>query len=155
MKSIQLLSARSSATAARATTRVLRTHTYTRTVSIRNVPRPQPALLPSARTFSSCRSARIGLTPESDDPKPTSPQASHTSSGTEPASISDAEYHEISDQYMNTLQLVLEEAADKDHSKGLEVEYSVSTRVSAPARWERGQKLSLSFPWLRVHSADL
>ena len=44
----------------------------------------------------------------------------------EPAKIADAEYHEVADQYLNTLQLAAEEAAEGDESKGLEVEFSVS-----------------------------
>lgn len=54
---------------------------------------------------------------------------SQTETKVEPAKIADAEYHEIADQYLNTLQLSLEEAADKDAQKGLEVEFSVSLRA--------------------------
>lgn len=65
------------------------------------------------------------MTPDSADPKPPNTQDS-ASHAKEPANITDADYHEIADQYMNTLQLVLEEAENKDTTKGIEVEYSVS-----------------------------
>ena len=72
-----------------------------------------------------------GLYPDSSDPKP--PKTEPTSkfhSSTEPAPISESEYHEIADEYLNKLVLTLEEKAEA--SDGLEVEYAVSSSLCQP-----------------------
>jgi hypothetical protein len=44
----------------------------------------------------------------------------------EPAHIPDSEYHELADQYIDTLVLKLEEMAE-EAKNGIEVEYSVGS----------------------------
>lgn len=67
--------------------------------------------------------------PGSEHPEPPNPEEHTTKDMTnvKPAELTESEYHEIADQYINTLVLSMEEMADKDTGKGLEVEYSVST----------------------------
>lgn len=82
----------------------------------------------TARTFTSYRPLHKGLSPDSSDPQPPEREA-HNVSKLEAADLADAEYHEIADQYMNTLQLTLDEVAEQDAQKGLEVEFSVCSSV--------------------------
>jgi frataxin len=77
------------------------------------------------RHLSTTQYRSRGLSPDSTDPKPPNPESS-PSLAAEPASLSDSEYHEIADQYLNNLVLALEEKAES--SEGLEVEYSVRRR---------------------------
>lgn len=58
---------------------------------------------------------------------------SQTETKIEPAKIEDSEYHELADQFLNTLQLAAEEAAEQDTGKGLEVEFSVSVHHTSGA----------------------
>lgn len=77
-----------------------------------------------SRTFASSSSFRIVLSPtEPEAPNTESSKADESHAAVE---ISDAEYHEAADQYLNTLVLRLEELVDGDAQKGLEVEFSVS-----------------------------
>lgn len=77
-----------------------------------------------SQEFSTSSWHSLGLTPDSEDPKP--PQTESSSEGHKAAAdLTDAEFHEIADQYLNTLVLTLEEMADSEAEKGLEVEYSV------------------------------
>ena len=78
-----------------------------------------------ARTF--CTSSRycIALTPGSSDPEaPNTAAATDSHSGGSAAELSDGQYHEIADTYLNKLLLALEEKAEA--SSEIEVEYSVS-----------------------------
>lgn len=62
---------------------------------------------------------------------------SQTETKVEPAKIADAEYHEVADQYLNSLQLAAEEAAESDAAKGLEVEFSAGVMtISHPSKGE-------------------
>ncbi|KIW92586.1 iron donor protein CyaY [Cladophialophora bantiana CBS 173.52] len=63
-----------------------------------------------------------GLQPDSSNPDPpnTEPSQSNSSGA---AQISDPEYHEIADQYLNTLVLAMEELAERS-SEGVEAEFS-------------------------------
>lgn len=89
----------------------------------------------SPRTFSTSRVSCKGILPESSEPAPPNTDTSH---GSSPAQLSDAEYHEISDQYLDTLVLALEELSES-RTDGLEVEFSVR-RVLPPA----------SSPWVKL-----
>lgn len=82
----------------------------------------QPLSISTTRSFTSTPYTYKGLQPDTSDPK--APQtASHEPTPTEPTKISDSEYSEIADQYMNTLQSALEEKAE--HDTEIEAEYSV------------------------------
>lgn len=77
------------------------------------------------RSFSSSKATPKGLSPESSDPEP--PKTQDHASGTEAAELSEAEYHEFADQYLNTLVLALEDLADTDKGGDpVEVEFAVS-----------------------------
>ena len=120
------------ASRAGAASRTTKTRTYTSLKATSSFLRHQPNgsqvssfRRTQYRPFSSHTSYRIAIAsekehvPESNDsPKP------------EPAKIADAEYHEVADQYLNTLQLALEEASESDAKKGLEIEFSVSRNTS-------------------------
>lgn len=101
-----------------------------------------------SRPFTTYQPSRKGLSPDSSDPKPPNTEDHNVGSGKqEPAHLSDAEYHEIADQYMNTLQLTLEEVADQDAQKGLEVEYSVQTLRSTMSLCYRAYVLIWCLGW--------
>lgn len=124
-----MIAARSAAVAAAGATRnTLRTTTRRFATTITQNAAKATVQIPlriSYRPFSNSRLTAKGLSPESSDPKP--PNTESHEGGQEAADISDAEYHEIADQYMNTLVLALEELADGEKgSEGVEVEYSVS-----------------------------
>lgn len=86
--------------------------------------RSPPARRADTRPFVTYYANQKGLSPSSSDPEPPNTQ-NHNDSSSEAVDLPDAEYHEIADQYMNTLQLTMEELADRDAQQGLEVEYSV------------------------------
>jgi len=64
------------------------------------------------------------MLPDTSDPQPPETE-DHNPTTNEAAELSTSEYHEIADQYLNTLQLTMEEIADKDAQTALEVEFSV------------------------------
>lgn len=77
-----------------------------------------------ATSFStSCRSLK-GLQPGSSEPETPNTEA-HSGSG-DAAQLSEAEYHEIADQYLDSLVLALEEMSETtaNSSEALEVEFS-------------------------------
>lgn len=76
------------------------------------------------RPLSTAPPLKKGLFPESSNPQPPNPEPQDAGSSGEAAGLSDAEYHEIADQFLNSLVLTLEEMADQDSQTGLEVEYS-------------------------------
>lgn len=86
--------------------------------------RSPPVRRADTRPFVTYYPNQKGLSPSSSDPEPPNTQ-NHNDSSSEAVDLPDAEYHEIADQYMNTLQLTMEEVADRDAQQGLEVEYSV------------------------------
>lgn len=126
-----MLSARSAASAARAVNRSLQARALVRPVSVlsqatsHNSQRLNSSRI-QARAFSNYTPRRIKFTSDSPESQPSS-SSSSGASDKQAADISDAEYHELSDQYMNTLQLALEEAAEGEAQKNLEVEFSVSS----------------------------
>ena len=92
----------------------------------------RPPLHPHQRIspLSTTKSRSKGLQPDSSDPEPPKTESPHTdglSAG--PVQISDADYHETADQYLNTLVLALEELTEKT-SDGVEVEFSVRVHFS-------------------------
>jgi hypothetical protein len=97
-------------------------------------PHPQSRLSPALqRSFSTSQVTYKGLQPDSADPKAPNPTAHHaTSHAAEPASISDEEYHALSNSYIDSLLRSLEEMAE-DPKKGLEVEYSVRDLFPIPS----------------------
>ncbi len=99
----------------------------TLTSSRRLVPAVSSQTRPHPAFFSTSSYRFKGLQPDSSDPEPPKTEPSHdTDVNAGPAQISDAEYHEIADQYLNTLVLALEELAEKK-SDGVEAEFSVCT----------------------------
>jgi hypothetical protein len=93
---------------------------------VKSPPSLQPSRTSRQRSqFSTTAFSFKGLQPDSSDPEPPKTERSHgheTSVGA--AQISDAEYHEIADEYLNNLVLGLEEVAEKS-TDGFEAEYSV------------------------------
>ena len=88
-------------------------------------PTLQPLRIHTQRQpFSNTCAPRKGLQPDSEDPKPPATEDHQGHHALEPAQIADSEYHELADQYIDTLVLTLEEMAE-DAKNGIEVEYSV------------------------------
>lgn len=88
--------------------------------------RPQSPSLP--RFFSCSAISRITLTPEASQPKPSVNESKNKD--LEASDISESEYHERADQYLNNLLQKLEELIESDQHKGLEVEFSVRPLLS-------------------------
>ncbi len=77
---------------------------------------------PATRAFCSSPVTFKGIQPDSSEPQP--PNTESPDHSTHAAQLSDAEYHEIADQYLDTLVLALEELSEKA-TDGVEVEFSV------------------------------
>lgn len=97
----------------------------------RRTPTPQPyySTQQQQRSFRTTHSARKGLQPGSADPAPpkTEPNtSSSTTTNTIPiaAQISESEYHEIADEYLDKLVYSAEELSESSDD-GIDVEYSV------------------------------
>ncbi|ETN43986.1 iron donor protein CyaY [Cyphellophora europaea CBS 101466] len=90
-------------------------------------PSPSPAIrpsfttLPPSNSFSYTSNSRKGLQPESDNPAPPNTEPSISTANTLPAPLSEDEYHEKADQYLERLVLALEEKAESNPD--FEVEY--------------------------------
>ncbi|ETI24335.1 iron donor protein CyaY [Cladophialophora carrionii CBS 160.54] len=84
-----------------------------------------PAETPrQAASFSTHTLRHKGLQPDSSDPQPPKPEATHGNGpGAGAAQISDGEYHELADQYLNTLVLALEDVSERN-TEGMESEFS-------------------------------
>lgn len=76
------------------------------------------------RSFGTTRTCYKGLTPETDNPQPKVAEPNTTASSVSPIELSEAEYHELSDSYLNTLVEQLEEL--QEAREDVDVEYSVS-----------------------------
>ncbi|EXJ60816.1 hypothetical protein A1O7_04969 [Cladophialophora yegresii CBS 114405] len=77
-----------------------------------------------AASFSTHALRHKGLQPDSSDPLPPKPEATHGNGpGAGAAQISDGEYHELADQYLNTLVLAMEEVSERN-TEGVESEFS-------------------------------
>lgn len=92
---------------------------------ITHISRPSAVTRPltATRQFSQSPCSRKGLSPGSSDPPPPKTESSELDSHTAPVDFTDGQYHEIADDYLNTLLLALEEKAET--STEFEVEYSV------------------------------
>ncbi|KAL2424382.1 hypothetical protein ABEF95_009423 [Exophiala dermatitidis] len=77
----------------------------------------------AAAPFSTTRVVAKGIQPDSAEPTAPKPESSTTGSSQQPAQISDAEYHEIADQYLDTLVLAVEEMSETSN-EGIEAEFS-------------------------------
>ena len=98
------------------------------TLESRATPRTLPFLAradprTAARPFTSTFSNGKGIQPDSAEPKSPNTQP-HASSGSA-AQLSDPEYHELADQYLEELVLAAEEFAEANGTEGFEVEFSV------------------------------
>jgi len=76
----------------------------------------------SRRSFSITAPTSKGLSPETENPQPTEPEASGSSAAV-PAPLTDQQYNEISDDYMNTIVEKLEQL--QEEREDVDVEYSV------------------------------
>lgn len=75
------------------------------------------------RFFSSSPAQSKGILPHTDDPAPPNVEANDPKAV--PAELTDGEYHEVADAYLEVILSRLEEIAEKD--EGVDVEYSVRT----------------------------
>jgi frataxin len=81
------------------------------------------------RNFHSTRSARKGITPHSSDPAPPNPQSSNGAiHATDPSPLTDPQYHEHSEHYLNVLMAELERV--QEGGSEVEAEYSVCSHKS-------------------------
>lgn len=82
-----------------------------------------------ARNFRAAPAFRKGITPDSEDPKAPNPQSSNAAAAAgaihvvEPTSLSDKDYHEVSEHYLNVLLGELERI--QEEGSEIEAEYSV------------------------------
>lgn len=76
------------------------------------------------RFFSNTCANAKGILPHTDDPAP--PNVQDNDPKAVPAELTDNEYHEVADAYLEVILARLEEIAEKD--EGVDVEYSVCTR---------------------------
>lgn len=79
------------------------------------------------RSLHSTPAARKGITPGSSDPTPPNPQSNRVAGGahhvTEPSLLTDEQYHEYAEHYLNVLLGELERV--QEEGSDLEAEYSV------------------------------
>ncbi|CZT10040.1 hypothetical protein WAI453_006509 [Rhynchosporium graminicola] len=98
-----------------------------------NHSRQSLSIFPSQRprAFSTSFPAFKGLSPESADPKPkeSEPEAYEPSSASAPAEISNEEYHELSDKYLNGVIEKLEQL--QEEREEVDVEYSAGVLTLA------------------------
>lgn len=78
-----------------------------------------------SRFLSTTPSQTRGILPDSDDPLP--PNVQDDDVKPVPANLTDAEYHEVADTYLEVILSELETLADKNES--IEVEYSVRAHL--------------------------
>jgi hypothetical protein len=84
------------------------------------------------RPFHASATRSKGLSPTSSEPEP--PKGEHAGGAghvAQPAALTVDEYHDLADQYIDTLVLKLEEMAE-DAAEKLEVEYSVCHTSTRP-----------------------
>ncbi|KAI3394719.1 hypothetical protein diail_2305 [Diaporthe ilicicola] len=79
-----------------------------------------PSLMTKSRFLSTSHSQYKGILPHSDDPTP--PNVQDDGIKTVPADLTDGEYHEVADTYLEVILAELEGLADKNDA--VEVEYS-------------------------------
>ena len=88
----------------------------------------------SSRFLSTTSVSRIGLQPDTSDPKPKERESSDTASSTSKVEVSEERYHQLSDSYLNTLLEKLE--ALQEEREDVDVEYSVGV-----ASWYNGANM--------------
>ena len=79
----------------------------------------------SLRSLSSTQYVRIGLQPDTSNPKPKERESTDTASSSSKVEVSDERYHQLSESYLNSLVEKLE--ALQEEREDVDVEYSVST----------------------------
>jgi hypothetical protein len=97
-----------------------------RSLPIRALPSrssPHFQSLPAARCFSTGKQQSKGLTPDSSDPPPRTPESTSTQASG-PAEISIDQYHELSDIYLNSLVEQLEQL--QEEREEVDCEYTVN-----------------------------
>lgn len=84
----------------------------------------QPTLSSQCRSFHSSPTVRKGITPDSSDPKAPNPQPTNASTHVlEATPLSDKDYYEVSEHYLNVLLGELERT--QEDGSEVEAEYSV------------------------------
>lgn len=90
---------------------------------------PQPQSTPLRRGFHASPSIRKGLYPDSEDPPAPNPQSNNVAGAathvTEPSPLTDGQYHDYAEHYLNMLQTEVENT--QEEGSEMEAEYSVST----------------------------
>jgi frataxin len=84
----------------------------------------QNKFLSPRRTFHSAPAVHKGITPDSSDPKPPNPQSTNGAHVIEATPLSDKDYHDVSEHYLEVL-LAEVERVQEDGSE-VEAEFSVS-----------------------------
>lgn len=88
-------------------------------------PQPQPQL--PRRCFHATSAPRKGIFPDSADPPAPHPQSSNVAGAathvTEPSPLTDAQYHDHAEHYLNVVQNEIEKA--QEEGSDIEAEYSV------------------------------
>jgi frataxin len=90
---------------------------------LRTQPTPQVQPIRNRPSFSTTAHTRKGLQPDSADPAPPKTEPHVSSSTQEPAQLTDEQFHEKAEDYLERLVLALEEMVEE--ATDLEVEYSV------------------------------
>jgi frataxin len=99
-----------------------------RFLPVASIPGLSTALRQSAlRPFTSTSTHLRGILPDTEDPQP--PGSAEQHSPLTPAEITDKEYHELADEYLDRVLSKLEELQDK--REDIDVEYSVRQSESA------------------------
>ena len=100
---------------------------------------PQANLPPrsSRRGFRCTPAARKGIFPDSSDPPAPNPQSNNVAGAaghvTEPSPLTDGEYHEYAEHYLNVLQSEIEKV--QEEGADIEAEYSVRILRRLISRW--------------------
>jgi hypothetical protein len=89
-----------------------------------------PQLLSKRRRFSSGQQQYKGITPESADPSPKTPESTSPKASA-PANISIDEYHNLSDVYLNSLVEQLEQL--QEEREEVDCEYTVGSLSASNA----------------------
>ncbi|KAE8361916.1 hypothetical protein BDV27DRAFT_24037 [Aspergillus caelatus] len=89
-------------------------------------PQSSPASRSSRRSFHCTPAARKGIFPGSSDPPAPNPQSNNVAGAashvTEPSPLTDAEYHDYAEHYLNVLQSEIEKV--QEEGADIEAEYS-------------------------------
>ena len=100
-----------------------------RIVALQPQQNKQTSPLQKRRSFLSTPTIRKGITPESSDPKAPNPQSSNAAAAAgathvvEATALSDKDYHEVADHYLEVLLGELERT--QEDGSEIEAEYSV------------------------------